>query len=143
MVRREGSSHPNWKGGRQVATDGYIWIWTGNGKRIQEHRLIIEEEIGRSLDRFEIVHHKNGNKQDNRRENLELMTLSEHTIHHWTGRKHSSESIEKNRQSNLGKKRSLETRQKIRVSRLGTKHRPESIEKMRRSKLSRRFPMSE
>lgn len=58
-----------------------------NGKRIfiDEHRKIMEEHIGRKLKPNEIVHHINGNKNDNRIENLQLMTLSEHTKLHKKG----------------------------------------------------------
>lgn len=42
------------------------------------HRLMVESEIGRYLYKGEVVHHKNGNKTDNRFENLQIMTVSEH-----------------------------------------------------------------
>lgn len=48
-----------------------------------EHRVVAEEEIlGRKLKDNEIVHHKNGDKKDNRPENLEVMTQSEHIHEH-------------------------------------------------------------
>lgn len=43
----------------------------------------MEQKIGRKLERNEIVHHINGNTRDNRIENLQLMTLSEHTKLHY------------------------------------------------------------
>lgn len=54
-----------------------------NGKHIDEHRYIMEQHLGRKLGRYEYVHHKNGNKRDNRLENLELMTPLEHNQHHF------------------------------------------------------------
>lgn len=54
-----------------------------NGKHIDEHRYIMEQHLGRELGRYEYVHHKNGNKRDNRIENLEIMTPLEHNRKHF------------------------------------------------------------
>lgn len=61
---------------------GYKIIYTGNGKGKKEHILIMEQHIGRKLQRNEVVHHKNGDKLDNRIENLQLMLWSEHSKLH-------------------------------------------------------------
>ena len=47
-----------------------------------EHRLVIEKQIGRKLTFNEIVHHKNENKGDNDPENLEIKSRSEHSRMH-------------------------------------------------------------
>lgn len=55
-----------------------------NGKHYDEHRYLMEQHLGRKLTRKEVVHHINGNKLDNRLENLVVMNISEHTTLHKT-----------------------------------------------------------
>ena len=67
-----GESASAWKGGRSRTNRGYIQIKTPDGRRMLEHRYVMEQKLGRPLWAFETVHHKNGRRDDNRLENLEL-----------------------------------------------------------------------
>ena len=51
---------------------------TINGKRIREHRWVMQEHLGRKLERWEHVHHINDDSSDNRIENLEVLSNSDH-----------------------------------------------------------------
>lgn len=87
-LSRQGELNPNWRGGIQKTSDGYIMILLAPKKRALEHRLVIERAIGKRLEKFEIVHHKNGIKTDNRLENLDLMTKRDHDKYHLQGERH-------------------------------------------------------
>ena len=70
---------------------GYKWLYVSeNGKRVarREHRVLMEQHIGRRLEPWELVHHKDGNTQNNSIDNLELTEWGKQTAeHHKGGRK--------------------------------------------------------
>ena len=86
LKSRRNSEHPNWKGGVTLTGDGYREVHVSGAiaarRYRSEHRMVVERHLGRSLGRGEIVHHKNGNKLDNRIENLIVMSRSEHAALH-------------------------------------------------------------
>jgi len=97
IVRRRpdqsGAKNGNWKGGRSIASNGYMLVKVGFDHHLAdvrgyayEHRLVAERILGRRLRPGEQVHHINSNKTDNRVENLEITSgIAHHRLRH---RKH-------------------------------------------------------
>lgn len=109
--RRRGPAHQDWEGGRIITSGGYIRVWlppdhpfycmADSDGYCLEHRLVMARELGRHLRDYEVVHHTDRDKQNNRPENLRLYTkaqfadriLGNPEIHH--ALHHSVELIER------------------------------------------------
>lgn len=90
-----GEKNSFWNGGKTVDEFGYVMVRQPEhpraskcGSYVPEHILVAEKKLGRYLTDDEVVHHINGEKGDNRSENLIVMTRSEHTKLHWLIRKY-------------------------------------------------------
>jgi hypothetical protein len=99
---QKGTGGPSWKGGRVRLSGGYIGAYVheddpmigmakhgarnGRCRYVLEHRLVMARHLGRPLTSLEVIHHKNGVKDDNRIENLELKSShNEHMAEHSAG----------------------------------------------------------
>ena len=84
---RPGARHPNWKGGRTLCK-GYWYLYqpdhplANRHGRVLEHRLVMERHLDRPLTRQEVVHHKNGDRLDNRIENLQVFDSNGDHLRH-------------------------------------------------------------
>lgn len=98
---RKGEKAPNWNGGARTTRAGYRQILCPDHPRsdsngyVMEHILVWEKETGVPVPLNCCIHHLNGNKSDNRIQNLCMMQHAAHTVFHHTGSKRSEETKHK------------------------------------------------
>lgn len=83
-----GKNNPRWGGGRKQVDKGYIKVYlypddfflpmACKDNYVREHRLVMAKHLGRCLQPWELVHHKNHIRDDNRIENLQLVSDDRH-----------------------------------------------------------------
>ena len=99
-MRGKHGNHPTasrqhrWKPGGSVASNGYVKVRVGKGHPLAdtngyayEHHVIWCAAGNLRPAGGQILHHRNGDRTDNRVENLELMTRGEHNAHHLASRR--------------------------------------------------------
>lgn len=90
-----GEDNNNWKGGRKVTKDGYVYVllrggdpfypMATQGGYVLEHRLVMAKSLGRLLESFELVHHIDGDRSNNILPNLQLTTAGKHNLSYRDG----------------------------------------------------------
>ena len=99
LTRRRGADHPNWRQGFHITDSGYKEIpiagSTEHHRYASEHRTVMESILGRKLQTWEVVHHINQDKLDNRPENLQVMTREQHASLHAMLRENNRELLRK------------------------------------------------
>ena len=88
----KGKKNPNWTGG-ELRHKGYVYVYAPDHPRptitryVKRARLVMEKYIGRILESEEQIHHLNQIRDDDRIENLEIVSLSEHNSRHYPDKK--------------------------------------------------------
>ena len=142
-----GNESGNWKGGVSNY-GGYTSIYISYKKHDLEHRFVMEQHLGRSLTSKEIVHHKNGIRNDNRLQNLELMARKEHAALHGKGENnpmfgklHSKKAKQKMSLWHKGKVLSEEHKIKISLAQKGRTISEETRKRMSKAQKGKNNPI--
>ena len=85
-----GPKNSQWRGGRSIASNGYVLVRVGKRHHLAdvrgyayEHRLVAEQKLGHRLRRGEQVHHADGNKTNNNPTNIKVvLDRAHHAVHH-------------------------------------------------------------
>lgn len=91
--RQKGSNNPNWRGGEIRSAKGYVYILKHDHPRamkngyVKKADLVVETALGRILRDDEVVHHKNRIREDDRLENLQVLTVDAHRKLHTDARR--------------------------------------------------------
>lgn len=118
-----GEKSGRWKGG-VIMHNGYRLIYNPTHPfcehhgYVREHRLVMEKHINRYMKTNEAIHHINGNKIDNRIENLQIVSTAEHNKITFTGKKWNGDRDKLSQAIKEARKRkkwghTLESREKI------------------------------
>lgn len=86
-AKYQGSRHPAWKGGKTKTTYGYLLVRCPEHPKaingyIQESHFVWEQHNHRRVPDDHIIHHKDGDRTNNKIENLELTTQHDHALLH-------------------------------------------------------------
>jgi hypothetical protein len=70
------------RSGKSLTPNGYILRRSMSGQEQLDHRYVAETVLGRRLETWEVVHHINGRRSDNRPQNLCVMNNRKHELYH-------------------------------------------------------------
>lgn len=91
LMRRNGKPETVREYVGRYVKDGYVYIHVGSRRYEPEHRLVMEQHLGRKLAPDEHVHHRDRDTLNNALDNLEILSRSEHARLHraneWTPHK--------------------------------------------------------